>query len=535
MSRLPAALRSRLPPSIPAYLKWCFTVDTRSLAVFRIFVGILIIADVLSRARSFSFYYTDDGAVTQEVAELYTPEYAVSVFFFTSDPVAIAGLFILHALLAVVLIVGYKTRLMLALSFVMVISLDHHNPFVLSYADTLFRMLLFWALFLPLGERWSIDAIQRNREPRRAIANLATAAIMIQMVFMYFVNGLNKFPSELWHSGRAAIIVMGIDEMTFLLGNFMREFPLFLQIGGALWFHLLLASPFLIALYGRLRYPLILGLFGGHLSFAITVRIGAFPYVAILGLLTFLQPRFWRDARSVTTALNVQPHLDATARGFERSGQYLGARLPGRLIRFPGRDLLTRRAITLLVAIAMIGLLVFPAFSIAAEGPYLNESPLPDDNPVEGVADNWNVGQPTWSIFAGPGPRNIDRFFVFPAQTEDGQVFDIYNERPMTWERPTQEIQRQHSVYRERFFMSTIRSTGPHRGQPAQLYAEFLCEYWADERGVNITHINMWEVRERITVATVDTPEDRSRTERRLYQHGCGDEWSQSISPPSDS
>lgn len=518
-----SALRTRLPTSFPEYVRKCFTIDTRSLALFRIVTGVLIVADILSRARNFTFYYTDDGVVTQEVAELYTRSDAVSVFFYTSDPTIIAALFLLHALVAIVLIAGYKTRLMLAISFLFVISLDHHNPFVTSYADTLFRMLLFWALFLPLGERWSIDALQRDRPPRASVASLATAAIMIQMVFMYSVNGQNKFPSDLWHSGEAAILVMGIDEMTFLLGNTMREVPLFLQIGGFMWFWLLLLSPLLIALYGRARYPFVFLLMGGHASFAITVRIGAFPYVAMMGLLVFLQPVFWRDADWIATRLGASGLLGRVRERAGRTGAVAAARLPDRLFDYRDRDLFVRRTITVIVAVAIVGLFILPTGAMLEEGPYVDENPLPDDNPIEDAAANWGVSQPTWSIFAGPGPRNIDRYYVFAAKTSDGDIIDIYNEgREMTWERPDYELQRQHDAYRKRFYMNTIRRAGS--GTPTQLYAEHLCEEWHTEHDTEIVQIEMWVMSERITLDTIDAPDERERYADFIARMSCGDE-----------
>lgn len=525
------SIRGALPPSLFGYLRRCVTIDTRSLAAFRIVAALLIIVDVLLRSRNFHFYYTDDGIVTQEVAMRYLPEDAVSVFFLTNDTTLIAGLFALHALFAVVLLVGYKTRLATALSFLFVISLDHHNPFVLSYADTLFRMLLFWALFLPLGERWSIDAHQRNRSPRTAVASLPAAAIMLQMVYMYAVNAMHKFPSPLWQSGEAAIVVMGIDEMTFLLGDVMRTFPTLLQIGGRTWFYALLAAPLLILLYGRARYPHLLVLVVGHLSFALTVRIGAFAYVAVTGLLVFLQPRFWEDATAASARLRLPArplHANKTC-----SGRWLAERLPGRLVDFTARDLLVRRTLTLLVGVAMIGLFVYPAFSLAAEGPSLEENPLPGENPLEEAAANWRIDQASWSIFAGPGPRRVDRYYVFPAETDDGEVIDVYNERLMTYDRPGRRLQRQHGTYRERFFMNNVRAGGQYSPLSAR-YVRHICETWPGTHGTELAHVNMYAVTEHITIDTIDDPAARDRSIDRIARHGCGDRGWKDIAPPED-
>ena len=511
-------LRAHLPASLREYVRSCITIDTRSLALFRMFVGVLVIADLLSRSRNFHFYYTDDGVIPQDLGQLYAGDSAVSLFFLTQDATLIAALFVLHAIVAVFLIVGYKTRLMIVLTFVFVISLDHHNRLVLSYADTLFRMLLFWAMFLPLGERWSIDALQRDRTPRGALAGLATAAILVQMIFMYFVNGQNKYPSDRWHSGDAGPIVFGIDEMTFFLGGFMQNFPAFLTMGARMWFYLLLLSPLLLLLYGRARYPMWLAVFGGHFSFAITVRIGAFAYVAMLGLLVFLQPQFWRDVRLLCVHVGVQSVIDAWYRETARLGQYFANRLPARLIKFPGRDEMMRVSLTVVVFISMIGIFVLPGFAMAAEGPYLDEDPFEGTNPIQDVTSAWGVSQPTWSIFAGPGPRNGDRYYVFPAQTTDGQLFDIYNERPVTFERPGTELQRQHDAYRERFFMNSVRRANHPHSSLHRSYIPYLCEQWETERGVELEYISMYTVRERITLENFDDP--HNRTDIRIEEVG---------------
>ena len=533
-----SAVRSTLPTIPPdsrlrypiAYVRRCVTIDSRSLAAFRVAIALLILADLTLRSRNFRFYYTDDGVVTQELAASLREPMA-SVFFFTSDPTLIAGLFVLHALIAIALLVGYKTRLATVLSFVFVLSLDAHNPLVLSYADTLFVMLLFWAIFLPLGERWSIDALQRDRPSRSAVATLATAAIMTQMVFMYFVNGQHKYPSERWHSGEAAIIVMGIDEMTFLLGDFMRHYPELLQLGGRTWFYILLASPLLILLYGRARYPLLILFAGGHASFAVTVRIGAFAFVALAGLLVFVQPRLWADLLAVLSRCRLDRPVAFVRTELARPGPLLADRLPGRLIDVRGRDPVGRTMLSVFVVIAIVVLFVVPAASMAAAGPYVDDRPLLTDNPIERTTADLPVSQPEWSIFAGPGPRSVDRYYVFPAKTADGDVFDVYNERPMTYDRPGQQLQRQHDTYRERFYMNSIRRS---TGNSPELLAEHLCETWADERGIELTNVNMYEVTERITLETIDEPDRRERSIELLSRHSCGDHPITTIQPPDD-
>ncbi len=516
MPPVPATLGPRYR-RLRAYLAQCVAIDTRTLAVFRIALGLLIIADLLLRARNFSFYYTDGGVVTQSVAEAHTSSDAVSVYFFTSDPTVIAGLFVLHALLAIQLIVGYRTRIATILCFLFVISLDHHNPLVLSYADILFRLLFFWAIFLPLGERWSIDAVHTERAPRPQIASAASALILGQMVYMYVVNGYHKSTNELWTSGEAAPLVFGIDEMTFLLGDLMRDFLQLIALGGLLWYYILVFAWLLFFLQGRLRYLFATIFFGGHAAFAITVRIGAFAYVGMAGVFLFYQAQFWRDGRRSLDRLGVD-----TERLWQslRRVEVVAEAVPR--LRLDDDRLRQAKAVTYTFTIAV--LLLSMGF-IAGTNGFQHAGVVDDDTQYDGeirtVANSLSIDQPNWSVFA-PSPRTTDRYYVFTAQTEEGELVDAFNDRELSYERPYDELQKQHDTYRQRFYMNSIRRADDD-ARIVQLFADHVCERYEDEHGVALTDINMWYVNEDITEETIDDPTERDQTAFRIAEHSCGD------------
>ena len=500
-------------------------IDARSLAVFRVVVGVLILADLLSRARNFSLMYTDDGLVPQELATEMTADNAFSVFYFTSDPTLIAALFVLHALFAVQLIVGYKTRLAIVVSFLFVVSLDHQNPLVLSYADVLFRLLLFWAIFLPLGERWSVDALQRRRPARAGIASVASALILSQMVYMYARNGYNKYQDDsgLWQSGEATPKIMGLDEMTFLLGDYVREVPaVLLQLGGLTWYYILILSPLLLVLRGRPRMLFAAVFMGGHATFALTVRIGAFAYVALAGLVLFFQAPFWRDASTVLSLLGLDGAIERLRDALERGGLALASALPA--LRFDSDRQLQARQYAYSAAIGVLVICVVLSTGLGAlTGAGVLDERTATEQRIDDTAAIVGVDQPDWSVFA-PTPRTTDRYYVFPAQTADGDTFDVYNERELTYDRPYDELQKQHDAYRERFYMNSVRRADGEDGDAAAILADHLCTTWAEEHGVELTHINMYVVTEDVTMETIDAPDERERNAYLMHRHTCGDE-----------
>src|SRR5690606_32687111 len=69
-----------------------------------------------------------------------------------------------------------------------------------------------------------------------------------------------------------------------------------LRVGGYAWFGMLLFSPLLLLLTGRARALFATLFLAGHASFAFTVRIGAFPFVGIAGVLLFFPSGAWNDA-----------------------------------------------------------------------------------------------------------------------------------------------------------------------------------------------------------------------------------------------
>ena len=573
-------------------------IDTRALAAFRIFMGLLLVGDVISRSRNFSFYYTDDGVLSAELTQRLTSDGAFSVFYYTTDPTVMAGIFVATAIAGLVFAAGYQTRVMTIVVFLLAISFDHQNPLVTSYADLLFRLLLFWAIFLPLGERWSIDAVlaasaaeqqsappdtrptaadsvdgdtvdgdspaQTPSEanapapttpatpatsatpetagtepsstatewrPRQTVAGLASVAILVQMMAMYVVNGYHKAQSDLWGTTDVAPLVLGIDEMTFLLGDFMRGFPTLLGYGGVLWYYMMLTAWALVLLRGKARMAFI-GLFvGGHLSFAITVRIGAFAYVALAGLLLFFPPSFWDTLETIggqgrrVLSERLSTPLSTSLSLSRARSDLRGAisRLPNPQIRSPAVERGVRVAFTTVLLIAIIAVLIVPAAAYA---------PIDSDidgthETVDATVDALSIDQPAWSVFA-PSPRTTDRYYVVAGVTADGEEYDLFNQRELTYDRPYDELQKQHGTYRERFYMNSVRSRG-NDDPVSDAFAAHLCGPVAEEMGVDtITHLQMFYATEDITMDTLDDHESRERNFVRFYNGGCGD------NPPGD-
>ncbi|TVR73772.1 MAG: HTTM domain-containing protein [Sphaerobacteraceae bacterium] len=517
---------------IGRYIVQSFSIDSRTLAVFRIGIGLLVIGDVLARASTFTFFYTEDGVVPQELAEARTVDGAFSFFFYTQDSWVIALLFVVHFLIAIQLILGYKTRFAMILTFLFAISLDHHNPLILSHADTLFRLLCFWAIFVPLGERWSIDSFQRKEEPRTMIASLGTAALLLQMVYMYTVNGFHKLGSEMWNSREATPLIFGLDDMTYFLAGPMRQFPFVLEILGTMWYYLLVISVLLLILHGRPRYILALLIFGAHFSFTVTVRIGAFGWVGMTGVLLFLPARFWDDVSAIARRLNlwdraVVPVYDGLYAFGDRCARALPSLRPNLGVPSVVRDGAFDVGMTFLI----LSLFVLPAIWFMDDQDAINWEQSSLEQSIEDNFRKIGVRQSPWTVFA-PTPRTTDRWYVFAASTTDGEFLDVYNDRPFSFDRPYDELQNIYGNYRERFYMNTIRRAG-QAGTPPDYLVNYICRDYA-EQGIELMQIEMYVIHETVTRETIDDWQNRNTWSELMSRHACPGHAVEELDLPSD-
>ncbi len=96
----------------PPTLRNLFAIDPRSLALFRIAIGLLLLADLLVRATDLTAMYTDDGMFPRAVIHHHFTSIWIWSFHFGSGTWAFqAVLFGIAAVLALALLVGFKTVL----------------------------------------------------------------------------------------------------------------------------------------------------------------------------------------------------------------------------------------------------------------------------------------------------------------------------------------------------------------------------------------------------------------------------------------
>lgn len=287
-------------PAHLASLREMFGIDLRTLALFRVGLGILLLVDLALRARDLSAHYTDAGIVSRTVQMAHLDPGAFSFHFASGSVWFEAVMFAVAGIAAWMLLIGYRTRPAAVIGWALLLSVQNRNTIILSGEDNLLLLLTFWAMFLPLGARFSVDAALDRRDDATGnrYLSVATAGLLIQGASMYFFSALLKSDAKWIPDGTAVHYALQLDYFATPLAHWLRQFPDLLQgLTYYVWCleaaaPLLLFSPFLLR---PLRAALIPMLMTMHLGFALCLEIGIFSFVSILMNATFIPGWMWES------------------------------------------------------------------------------------------------------------------------------------------------------------------------------------------------------------------------------------------------
>ena len=99
------------------------SIDLRSLALFRILLGGLIMADLMIRGADLSVWMSDEGVFPRDFIIDWSGDNRWSLYFISGSWVWALLLHLVAAGAAMALLLGYRTRLATLISFVLLVSL----------------------------------------------------------------------------------------------------------------------------------------------------------------------------------------------------------------------------------------------------------------------------------------------------------------------------------------------------------------------------------------------------------------------------
>ena len=454
-----------------------FGVDLRSLALFRMAISAVLLTDLAVRVQSLRAHYTDEGILprTVDIEQLLNP--ANFSLHLMSGSVFFEGLlFFCAAFFLILLFVGYRTRLATFVSWIFLISLQNRNPIILQGGDIFVRALLFWALFLPLGARFSIDSFSsKNPEPLapagknpNQFLSMATAAILLQVALVYWSTVLLKSGREWYPNWTAVYYALHIDQFAKPFGIWLRQYYSLTRFLACSTFYWEMIGPLLLFVpvaFVPLRLIGILGFVGMHIGFFTSMELGVFPFVSSAAMIPFIPAWVWDVPLA---ALRRKAWVGALV---ERVSGFF-ARVAAMLPRLERPRLSTPIWANLVVGALFVYVVILNASSV----PRFNIHLPPN---FDTVAEFLKIDQ-VWDMFA-PYPMRDDGWYVIPGKLEDGKIVDVYHfkEEAPSWEKPA-VISATYQDDRWRSFMMSLwlEEYDAHR----EAYGEYLCRTWNANR-----------------------------------------------------
>ena len=356
--------------------------------------------DALARLPFATLFLSDQGVLSRaEHLELFNRPWALSIYFGLADPLQVKAAMLVHALAALALALGFRTRLASIVCWIMLVSLQNRNPLILNGGDTLLCLYAFWAMLLPLNARLSLDRLLSPANPSSTYYHAIPGfAIVAQTIIVYAFTWLLK-SGELWLNGDAVAYVLRNLGLVSAGGVWLQQFdslhrPLTILTYHWEWFGLLLAlCPWANA---TTRSIAIAGFVAMHLGFAATLDLALFPFVSILGWVILIPAPFWNRLPSPKN-LSPLPFL---------------RRLRGGPIMNPGPW-------STIVALHAIVLVFIWNLSGLPDSPLKNQVP----KPIANALHLFKLRQ-KWSMFAANPPRT-STWYAIEAQLVNGDSYDL--------------------------------------------------------------------------------------------------------------
>ena len=265
------------------------------IALFRIIYGLLVIATLLLLRPDWLTWFGVHGWVSLQTALKLESGPRLNLFTVIPQSDAwIGALFWVFLGSAILLTIGFLTRVNSVLVFVCLTSMQQRNLYITHAGDTFLRLAGFFLIFAPAGAALSVDRLIRIRRGREDAtiqprSPWAQRMIQLQLSLLYFATFLVKVKGAPWLQGTALFYVYHLDEFRrFPLPSWFFH-PLVLKLGS--WSALALEFSLGVLIWVKeFRYVLLaLGVLF-HLWLEYSLNIPLFQWDILSAYILFVDP-----------------------------------------------------------------------------------------------------------------------------------------------------------------------------------------------------------------------------------------------------
>ncbi|GGH50861.1 HTTM domain-containing protein [Microbacterium album] len=289
------------------------------IAVMRIILGFTGLGLLLSNFTARSYLY---GPASFWNGEHETPKSAFpDIWLFglgralAGDLMAFTFYYLLVAALAALLILGWRTRIVLPIFLVLWIGLIELNDASGDQGDNAYRICLFWLMFADSAGRLSLDARRRDRRPSsrsrfvrtwqgerllpawlgNTAHNLVLVILTAQVSFIYAAGALYKAGGDPWAEGIAVYAPLQVAKFgtwPFLSDLVTAWAP---AVVLASWGSILLQMSFPFMLLHRFtRVIALVGILGFHVSIGVLMGLPWFSLAMVAIDAIFVRDVTWQ-------------------------------------------------------------------------------------------------------------------------------------------------------------------------------------------------------------------------------------------------
>lgn len=298
-----------------ACLRSVVALDLRSLALFRVALGLMLLGDLVRRAQDVSAFYTDSGVYPRKLLAGPAGLWRITLHAANGQVLYEQALFLVAFAAAAALLAGWQTRRATFISWIFFVSLLNRVPLLVTPGEMLLAAILFWAIFLPLNAYWSADAAIADAAPTGSdinYASWASSALLLQMVVVFTMI------TAVAGNGSPVHAVLERDDYLSFAGFWLQRHPTLTQVTAETATTIGLICPILLLFPARyLRRFAIAALALIQLGAEFVLKQNLLGWAALVALIAFLDPGIWDWlSRTSTQASPLRIYHD---RNFPRS------------------------------------------------------------------------------------------------------------------------------------------------------------------------------------------------------------------------
>lgn len=194
---------------------WSAAISAKRLAALRICLSAVLLVDILASywPHCDHFFGKDSLGDPALYAYLYAkPHWVWSILKGVTDHSVIRTAMIVWMVFTGFLCIGFLTRIRAVMVWVLSTSFANLNVDIDNAGDQIRGITLLYLMLAPSGAVWSIDALLQGRKrpqrPEPMIHPWPVRLLFIQLMCVYFFNGLFKVVGDDWLHGDSLYYVL---------------------------------------------------------------------------------------------------------------------------------------------------------------------------------------------------------------------------------------------------------------------------------------------------------------------------------------